>query len=56
MYDLADLDRSVFAMAPGQSGHLLSANVADLMQRWRNGTTLRLGPAARVADTIELRP
>ncbi len=56
VYDLADLDRSVFAMAPGQSGHMLSAHVADLMQRWRNGTTLRLGPAAQVADTIELRP
>ena len=56
VYDLADLDRSVFGMAPGQSGHMLSAHVADLMQRWRNGTTLRLGPAARVADTIELRP
>ena len=56
VYDLANLDRSVFALAPGQSGHPLRRNAGSLLQRWRNGTTLRLGPAAAAVETIELQP
>lgn len=44
VYDLADLDRSVFMMAPGQSGHILSGHARDFLQRWRNGATITLGP------------
>lgn len=56
VYDLSDLDRSVFAMTPGQSGHPLRAQASSLMQRWRDGTSLKLGPLAKPDDTIELRP
>ncbi len=56
VYDLADLDRSRFAMTPGQSGHFLHRNAGSLMKRWRDGTTLLLGPAPVVADTMELSP
>ncbi|MGI4953372.1 MAG: penicillin acylase family protein [Janthinobacterium lividum] len=56
VYDLAALDRSVFALAPGQSGHPLRRHAADLLTRWRDGTTLRLGPEAAAAEVIELRP
>jgi penicillin amidase len=43
VYDLADLDRSVFMMTPGQSGDLLSPRSRDLMQAWRDGQTITLG-------------
>lgn len=55
VYDLADLDRSLFALAPGQSGHLLR-RPGHLLQRWREGTTLRLGAEVRAVETIGLRP
>ena len=42
IYDLADLDRSVFSMAPGQSGHPLSRHWADLVRRWAEGGHRRL--------------
>ena len=56
VYDLADLDRSQFAVVPGQSGHFLLRNAGSLMQRWHDGTTLRLGPTPAVVDTMELTP
>lgn len=55
VYDLADLDRSVFALAPGQSGHLLR-RPAGLLESWRTGTTLRLGPERPGVEVIGLRP
>lgn len=56
LYDLADLDRSRFAMTPGQSGHFLHRNAGSLMTRWRDGTTLLLGPTPDAVDTMELSP
>ncbi len=57
VYDLADLDRSRFAMTPGQSGHPFRVLAASLMQRWRDGTTLTLGPrSGQPAEIVELRP
>lgn len=57
VYDLADLDRSLFMAAPGQSGHPLSPHYTDLAERWRDGNTLMLGPVpATVEETITLRP
>jgi penicillin amidase len=56
VYDLADLDRSVFALAPGQSGHPLRRQAGSLLPSWRSGTTLKLGPEAAADDTIELHP
>ena len=57
VYDLADLDRSLFALAPGQSGHPLRHAAASLLGRWREGTTLLLGPVAGGASEVfRLRP
>ncbi len=56
VYDLADLDRSVFALAPGQSGHPLSPQADSLMHMWRAPASIRLGPVGKVADTVELHP
>ena len=57
VYDLNDLNGSLFALTPGQSGHPLRRTATSLMQRWRDGTTLRLGARADVVrDTIELTP
>ncbi len=57
VYELADLDRSLFVVAPGQSGNLLSTHARDFLQRWRDGETVPLGPApAAVSATIRLDP
>ena len=57
VYDLADLDRSLFMLAPGQSGNPLRAHARDLLRRWRDGVTLTLGrTAASVTESIELTP
>ena len=57
VYDLADLDRSLFMAAPGQSGHFLSPHFTDLAERWRDGKTISLGPEpAQAAETIHLIP
>ncbi len=37
IYDLSDLDASLFVLAPGQSGNPLSAHWGDLAQRWADG-------------------
>jgi penicillin amidase len=57
IFDLADLDRSRFIIAGGQSGSLLSPHYADQVARWRDGgyvelrgqgdSVLTLVPAAR---------
>jgi penicillin amidase len=57
VYDLADLDRSLFVVAPGQSGNLLSRHARDFLTRWRDGVTVTLGPAAGATTaTIRLSP
>jgi penicillin amidase len=57
VYDLADLDRSLFIVAPGQSGNLLSRHARDFLTRWRDGATITLGPtAAATTATIRLTP
>jgi len=54
IYDLADLDRSRFIVATGQSGNPLSSHYADLMARWRDGEYLTIvGAGDRV---LTLRP
>ena len=53
VYDLADLDRSVFAVAPGQSGNPL-LNPGAQMSRWRSGTSLRMSAQSKAVETIEL--
>lgn len=57
VYDLADLDRSQFVVAPGQSGHLASRLARNFVRRWRDGDTIALGPApSRVDVTLTLVP
>ncbi len=57
VYDLADLDRSLFIVAPGQSGNPLSRHAGDLLQRWRDGQSVTLGAApAEISARVTLRP
>ncbi|MBI3504717.1 MAG: penicillin acylase family protein [Proteobacteria bacterium] len=42
VYDLADLDASLFVVAPGQSGHPLSEHWHDLAGLWAEGRHVRL--------------
>ncbi len=57
VYDLADLDRSLFVVAPGQSGNPLSSHATDFLRRWRDGATIMLGPkAATSTASIRLLP
>jgi penicillin amidase len=57
VYDLADLDRSLFVVAPGQSGNAVSSLAWNFVQRWRDGGTVTLGPApAAVSAHIKLNP
>ncbi|MDX2223425.1 MAG: penicillin acylase family protein, partial [Rhodospirillaceae bacterium] len=57
VYDLADLNRSQFSLAGGQSGHPLSPNVEDLLVDWRDGNYLRIAPQApRDARALVLEP
>ena len=57
VYDLADLDRSLFALAPGQSGHPLLRTATSLLGRWREGTSLVLGSrAGGAAESFRLQP
>jgi penicillin G amidase len=57
VYDLADLDRSLFIVAPGQSGNPLSRHARDFLARWRDGATVTLGPTPDATTaTIRLTP
>jgi penicillin amidase len=57
VYDLADLDRSLFMITPGQSGNPFSSHARDFAIRWRDGATITLGPAAAsVSGTVQLIP
>jgi penicillin amidase len=57
VYDLADLDRSLFMLAPGQSGNLLSRHAGDFLARWRDGETITLGSALDAPSaTVRLTP
>ena len=50
VYDLSDLDRSLFVIAPGQSGDLLDPHAWDFVQRWRAGDTVQLAPEPNVVS------
>lgn len=55
--DLAAPDASFAIIGTGQSGHPLSRHWGDLLQTWRTGGMLRLGPeATQVTATIRLSP
>jgi penicillin amidase len=57
VYDLADLDRSLFVVTPGQSGNPLSRFSRNFMTRWRDGDTITIGPQpASIVATVHLAP
>ena len=57
VYDLADLDASLFSLAPGQTGNPFSADAAITLNRWRDGVPIRLGAAPEAVNgTVELHP
>jgi penicillin G amidase len=57
VYDLADLDRSLFIVTPGQSGNPLGRLSRNFMTRWRDGATITIGPQpAGIAATVHLTP
>jgi penicillin amidase len=57
VYDLANLDRSLFMITPGQSGNPFSSHGRDFVLRWRDGDTITLGPdAAAITGTVRLTP
>ena len=57
VYDLSDLDRSLFMITPGQSGNPFSSYARDFVLRWRDGATITLGPvAADISGTVRLTP
>ena len=43
IYDLADLDRSRFVLATGESGQPIGRHLLDLQRDWRRGRTVALG-------------
>jgi penicillin amidase len=55
VYDLADLDRSRFIVAPGESGHLISPLARNFIERWRDGVTIMLWPDAAQRIIVHLR-
>jgi penicillin amidase len=57
VYDLADLDRSLFMLAPGQSGNPASPLSHNFLRRWHDGDTISIGSRpASVAAEIKLVP
>ena len=57
VYDLADLDRSRFIVAPGQSGDPFSAAATGLLARWRDGATVTLArEPGRIARKLRCDP
>ena len=55
VYDLADLDRSVFMIGPGQSEDMLSAHYSDLLTPWQRGDWLAL-PEHAEGEVLRLEP
>ncbi|MFO1057052.1 MAG: penicillin acylase family protein [Dongiaceae bacterium] len=54
--DFADLDRSRFIVAGGQSGNLLSAHRADQVERWRDGRFLTIVGGGDAVLTLRPAP
>jgi penicillin G amidase len=57
VYDLSDLDASLFQMSLGQSGHRLSPHFSDLAQAWADGSPFRIGRTPESPEgTLTLKP
>lgn len=55
VYDLADLDGSLFMIAPGESGNLLSPHYGDFVTPWRDGRYLLLPGVSAAARDVTFR-
>jgi penicillin amidase len=53
VYDLANLERSLFVVAPGQSGHVLTPLARNFVQLWRDGAMIMI-PAQSDAVAVRL--
>ena len=57
VYDLGNLDGSLFVVAPGQSGNPFSRDAWNFLTRWHDNDMVRLGQApAAVSATARLTP
>jgi penicillin amidase len=61
VYDLADLARSGFVIATGQSGNPLSPHYGDMVERWRDGRHVTIATdketaRQRAVSTLTLMP
>jgi penicillin amidase len=60
IYDMANLDRSVFIATPGQSGNPLSPHWGDLAGLWANGRHFTIAGTreelARTGEVLQLMP
>jgi penicillin amidase len=61
VYDLADLENSLYSLAMGQSGNRLSSRYIDQLTRWRDGQYFRIVGSrnelkTRGSDMLRLRP
>ncbi len=56
LYDLADLERSRFMIAGGQSGNVVSRHYADLTRRWRDVEYLTLPRQPAAPQRLVLAP
>jgi len=56
VYDLSDLKRSLFIVAPGQSGNPMSPHYGDLVDDWRDGRYLTLVTPDDPAHMLRLTP
>ncbi len=57
VYDLAQPDRSLFVVTPGQSGNPLSRHARDFLTRWKDGAMVLLGPVpVTVTGHVRLVP
>lgn len=50
VYDVSNLDQSLFVIAPGQSGNVLDPHAFDFLPRWRDGGRVQLGPEPNVVS------
>lgn len=46
IFDMENLDQTMYMIAPGQSGHLLSSNYRDLADLWQQGKYIRINREA----------
>jgi penicillin amidase len=56
VYDLADLERSRFVVAPGQSGNIASRLAWNFVRRWRAGDTITLTADPPIVSRLSLMP